>query len=66
MTARTALGIRNKIPLRSPGKFKYELLILDIGKSFVYYTTAEIYCNIKDVEIDKEEEEAICVAVEIS
>ena len=66
LAARTAPGMRNKVPLRSPGKFAYEVMILGFGKSFVCYTTAEMHCDVKDAEIDKEEEEAIYVAVEIS
>lgn len=52
--------------MRSPGIFKDEVMILGFGKSFVCYTTAEMHCDVKEAEIDKEEEKAGCVVVEIS
>ena len=66
MAAHTATGIRTKVPLRSPGKFRDEVMILGFGKSFVCYITVEMHCDVKNAEIDKEEEKAGCVVVEIS
>jgi hypothetical protein len=66
LAARTAPGTRNKVPLRSPGKFKDELLIIGIGKGVVCYATAEMHCDVEEAEIDEVETGAGCLVVEIS
>ncbi|KAH7112428.1 heterokaryon incompatibility protein-domain-containing protein [Dactylonectria macrodidyma] len=66
LAARTAPGIRTKVPLRSPGKFKDEVMILGFGESVVCYATAEMHCDVKEAKIDEEEEAAGCLVVEIS
>ncbi|RYP56070.1 hypothetical protein DL771_012133 [Monosporascus sp. 5C6A] len=65
LAARTVPGVRSKVPLRAPGTFKDELMILGIRKSVVCYAVAEIDCDVEEAEID-EEEAAGCLAVEIS
>ncbi|KAK4691159.1 hypothetical protein P7C71_g5781, partial [Lecanoromycetidae sp. Uapishka_2] len=65
LAARTAPGFRTKAPLRSPGKFQYKLIILGLGKSVACYANAKICCDVEEVEIDKEEEAAGCLVVEI-
>lgn len=66
LAARTARGKRTKVPLRSPGKFKDEVMILGFGKSVVCYATANMHCDVKEAEIDKVEEAAGCIVAEIS
>ena len=66
LAARTARGIRTKVSLRSPGKFKDEVMILGFGKSFVCFATAQMDCDVKEAEIDEVEEAAGCIVAEIS
>lgn len=66
LAARTAKGMRYKTPLRSPGKFKDEVMILGFGKSMVCYATAEMHCDVEEAEIDEVEEAAGCLVAEIS
>ncbi|KAI0535350.1 heterokaryon incompatibility protein-domain-containing protein [Xylaria digitata] len=66
LAARTATAVRTKVPLRSEGKFKDKVMIIGFGESLVCYTTAEMHCDVKDAEIDEEEEAAGCLAVEIT
>ena len=66
LAARTAPGMRIKVPLRPLGKFEDELMILGFGKSFVCYATAEMHYDVEEAEIDEEEQAAGCLVVEIS
>ena len=66
LAARTAPGMRVKAPLRPPGKFKDEVMILGFGKSVVCYAIAEMHCDVKEAEIDEVEEAAGCLVAEIS
>ena len=66
LAVRTAPGLRTKVPLRSPGKFKDELMILGVGKSVVCYATAEMHCDVNEAEIDEEEKATGCLVAEIS
>ncbi len=66
LAARTTPGARTKVPLRSPGKYKDEVIILGFGKSFVCYATAEMHCDVQVAEIDEEEKVAGCLVAEIS
>lgn len=66
LDARTAPGVRSKVPLRAPGRFKDELVIWGIGRSVVCYAIAEMDCDIEEAEIDEEEKAAGCRVVEIA
>ena len=66
LAACTVPGVRTKVPLRSPGKFKDQLMILGIDRSVACYAIAEMHCDVEEVEIDKEEEAAGCLAAQIS
>jgi hypothetical protein len=63
LCARTAPGVRYRVPLRSPGKFKDRVTIVGIKKPIVCYTTADVVC---DEVIDEDEEKAGCLLVEIA
>jgi len=64
LAARTAPGVRTKVPLRSPGKFKDEVMIIGIDKSVVCYTMAEMNSDVEEAEWDKEN--SSCRVVEIT
>ena len=66
LAARTAPGFRTKVPMRSPGIFKHKVIILGFGKSVVCHTTAEMHCDLKEVEIDEQEKAAGCLVVQIT
>lgn len=66
LAARTASGARKKTPLRSPGKYEDEVMIIGFGKSIVCYAFAEMHCDVENAAIDKEEEAAGCLVAEIS
>ena len=66
LAARTAPGVRIKAPLRPPGTFKDEVMILGFGKSMVCYATAEMHCDVEETEIDEVEEAAGCLVAEIA
>ena len=66
LAARTVQGVRTKAPLRPPGTFKDELMILGVGKSVVCYATAAMHCDVEEIEIDKVEESAGCLVAEIT
>ncbi|KAI0400752.1 heterokaryon incompatibility protein-domain-containing protein [Xylaria palmicola] len=65
LAARTAPGIRTRVPLRSAGKFKDWVMIVGVGKSVVCYATAELHCDIQDAEPNEVEDAAGCLVVEI-
>ncbi|KAI1310418.1 heterokaryon incompatibility protein-domain-containing protein [Xylaria venustula] len=67
LAARTATAVRTKVPLRAPGKFKDEVMIIGVDKarSLVCYATAELHCDLQETEFDKDEEAAGCLVVEI-
>lgn len=66
LAARTAPGMRTRTPLRSPGRFKDEVMILGFGKSFICYAMAELHCDVQEAETDEIEEAAGCLVVEIT
>lgn len=66
LTTCTAPGVRTKAPLRSPGKFRDEVMFLGFGKLIVCYATATMDCDVEEAEIDEEEEAAGYLVVEIS
>ena len=65
LAARTAGGMRTKVPLRSSGKFRDEVVILGSSEFLPCYATAEMYCDVEEAEIDDVEEAAGCLVVEI-
>ncbi|EXJ66237.1 uncharacterized protein A1O5_10389 [Cladophialophora psammophila CBS 110553] len=70
IAARTAPASRTKTPLRSPGRFKDEVMILGFGKSFgkpfVCHVSTEMRCDVQEAEIDAVEQTAGCLVVEIT
>ncbi|TRX96824.1 hypothetical protein FHL15_002130 [Xylaria flabelliformis] len=66
LSARSATAVRTRTPMRAEGRFKDEVMIVGFGKSFVCYTTTAMDCDVKDVEIDDDEESAGCRVVEIT
>ena len=65
LAARTAPAVRNVVPIRSPGKFNYDVTIYGFGKSMVCYTTARMDCDFKEAKIDEVEKATGCLVVEI-
>ena len=59
LSAHTTLGFRSKVPLRSPGRFKYEVTMIGLGRpGLACCTHAEMNCDIEDEDMDCEEEKA--------
>ncbi|KAK0739487.1 hypothetical protein B0T21DRAFT_143074 [Apiosordaria backusii] len=65
LAAHTAPAVRQKVPLRSPGKFKDELMIMGFGvPRKVCYAVAEMHVDVEE-EMDEVETVAGCLVVEI-
>jgi hypothetical protein len=65
LAARTAMGVRTRVPLRSAGNFKDELKIIGFNKSVACYATAEMDCDVEEAEMDEIGKAAGCHVVEI-
>ncbi|KAM7194690.1 Heterokaryon incompatibility protein (HET) domain containing protein [Naviculisporaceae sp. PSN 640] len=69
LSARTAYGMRYRVELRSPGRFKHKLMIISAGDTRLSrvpcYATAETCLDVEDEEKDELEQSAGCLAVEI-
>jgi hypothetical protein len=66
LSARTAPGVRSKVPLRAPGQFKDKVMMIGFDKELICYAHAEMDCDIFGLDIDPEEEEAGVLLVEIT
>jgi hypothetical protein len=55
LSARTTPGVKSKVPLRAPGHFKDNVMMLGFGKGFVCYAHAEMDSDIEAEDIDSEE-----------
>ncbi|KAH6843161.1 heterokaryon incompatibility protein-domain-containing protein [Chaetomium sp. MPI-CAGE-AT-0009] len=65
LAAHTSPAMRYQVKLRSPGRFKDELMIIGTRPRVACYATAEMCLDVQGEEPDEIEEKAGCLSVEI-
>ncbi|KAK0742805.1 heterokaryon incompatibility protein-domain-containing protein [Schizothecium vesticola] len=65
LCARAVLGVRKRVPLRSPGTFRDEVAIIGVKKPVLCFAIAKLHFDVQGEEMDEDEEEAGCLLVEI-